>query len=296
MENESHTSEEKEQKASSMEKSISHACLPVSESDGRQGNLFALPPAPGDTGNTLPALSSRKRSGKQRQVPSGTAYPRKKCWYGYCQRCQLQGKKTYIEHASPYVVMALMTDHIEAEHALECYFCYLKFASFKELAEHVEKAHVPPERRREKAPTWYGTDEEIEGMSKLPVPGGGKNDTQRGNTGGGGGRTPPTVPFIKVENLTQEPKRAKILAVKTKDTGFNDMILKIGIGGTSYFFGLKASNENYETLWKAFGDNDTDWIGQEFSIGLQWNEFYEKNFVQVFEAFGGKEKGKKPKA
>ena len=41
-----------------------------------------------------------------------------------------------------------MTDHVLEEHSLECAFCFLKFASFKELAEHVTEAHVEPEKRK----------------------------------------------------------------------------------------------------------------------------------------------------
>jgi hypothetical protein len=118
----------------------------------------------------------------------------------------------------------------------------------------------------------------------LPQPGGGKSESQRGNVGGGGKRTPPSVPFIKVEDLTEEPKRAKILGVTTKNAGFNDIIVKIAISGRSYFFGLKASNANYEALFNGFGDDENKWVGGEFLIGLNWNEFYEKNFVHVFEA------------
>ena len=117
----------------------------------------------------------------------------------------------------------------------------------------------------------------------LKSPGGGKSQTQR-NADGGRQRPAPAVPFIKVEDLTADPKRAKILAVETQSTGFNDIIVKIAVAGRSYFFGLKASNPNYETLFAAFGADENKWIGEEFMIGLNWNEFYEKSFVHVFDA------------
>ena len=171
---------------------------------------------------------------------------------------------------------------MDAEHALECAFCFLKFESLKELAQHTQEAHVSPEDR--KGRDWPEWAERKDDEEMLPQPGGGKSETQRGNIGGGGKRSAPNVPFIKVEDLTEEPKLAKILAVQSKNTGFNDLIVKIAIGGRSYFFGLKSSNANYETLFNAFGDDEKKWIGQEFTIGLNWNDFYEKNFTHVFEA------------
>jgi len=116
----------------------------------------------------------------------------------------------------------------------------------------------------------------------LPQPGGGRAKST--TPSGGGGRAKPTVPFLKVEDLREEPSRAKILAVKTQDAGFNDLVVKIAVNGKSFFFGLKASNENYQTLFDAFGDDDNAWVGEEFLVGLKYNEFYEKNFVHVFKA------------
>ena len=116
----------------------------------------------------------------------------------------------------------------------------------------------------------------------LPAPGGGK--ARSTTPSGGGGRSKPNVPFLKVEDLREEPSRAKILAVKTQETGFNDLVVKVSIGGKPFFFGLKASNENYETLFNAFGDDDNKWVGEEFLVGLKYNDFYEKNFVHVFKA------------
>jgi len=129
----------------------------------------------------------------------------------------------------------------------------------------------------------------------LPTPGGGKRDAERGNNGGRGNSTrkPPQVPFVRVEDLREEPSRAKILGVVTQNTGFNDVIVKVAINGKSYFLGLKASNPNYEALFNAFGDNENKWVGEEFMIGLNWNDFYEKNFVHIFEAPAPKSRGGK---
>jgi hypothetical protein len=219
--------------------------------------------------------------------------PLPKGYRSECGRCFSVGKCFVIRAPSPYQVMARMTDHYMEKHSLECAQCYLNFADFSELAKHVKQAHVPPNER------WDAQDESFwrnEDMS-LPIPGGGKQASQRENAGGGGrgggGRPAPSVPYIKVEDLPSEEKvRAKILAVKTDNVGFNDAVIKIAMNGRSFFFGLKASNENYELLFKAFGSNENKWVGEEFFIGLQWNDFYEKNFIQVFDAPAPKSKGK----
>lgn len=127
----------------------------------------------------------------------------------------------------------------------------------------------------------------------LPQPSQGAGRTQ-GDSGARGRRRPPTVPFLTVENLTEEPKKAKILAVQTANVGrFNDLVVKVAMGGTSYFMGLKTNNPNYEILFNKLGDKENDWVGREFLIGLEWNEFYEKNFATITEVLPDEKEGKK---
>ena len=217
-------------------------------------------------------------------------------YYAICDRCELKGIRHVMEHASPIVVIMKIRYHLEKEHQLECYFCFHKFAGFKELAEHVNDAHVTPKLEQEQSDAWDSLFNYPIGENDmaLPTPGGGKRDAERGNSGGrGNARKPPQVPFVRVEDLREEPSRAKILAVVTQNTGFNDVIVKITINGKSYFLGLKASNPNYEALFNAFGDNENKWVGEEFMIGLNWNDFYEKNFIHIFECPAPKSRGKK---
>lgn len=196
---------------------------------------------------------------------------------------------------------------------LPCAFCEKKFTDFGPLGEHVRQAHpeigaalpsapetkpdkyddavnqLGPDMAEDADASWeqHGWFQGNEDENMLPPVGGGKTQSQRGggDNRGSGRRpsTPPSVPFIKVEDLTQDPVTAKILGVQTQNTGFNDVIVKIAIRGRSFFFGLKASNPNYETLVKALGNDENAWMNAEFTIGLEFNEFYEKNFVNVFE-------------
>jgi hypothetical protein len=202
-------------------------------------------------------------------------------YFTICNRCEKRGdispKKIWANN--PLVLFSKLTDHLMDEHLLECVFCYLKFPEFKTLADHVLDAHKSEEERAQFRR--FDPANPMEDEMTLPAPGGGR---ARSTPVSGGGRAKPTVPFLKVEDLREEPVRAKILGVKTQDTGFNDLIVKVAIGGRSYFFGLKASNENYEQLFNAFGDDDNKWVGEEFLVGLKYNEFHEKNFVHIFKA------------
>jgi len=74
--------------------------------------------------------------------------PQPKGWFCICDVCwRRDGRKVKFFHASPYIVIRDLRNHLETEHDLECAFCYLKFAGFKELAEHVNLAHLAPEER-----------------------------------------------------------------------------------------------------------------------------------------------------
>jgi len=177
-----------------------------------------------------------------------------------------------------------MTALKHVDEPIECHFCYYSFASFNELADHVQQAHVAPEdRKREEGLPW--TDDNMEEDMGLPAPGGGKRPSQR-EDGRGTARKAPNVPFLGVEDFSSSGEEnavdAKILGVAIPTSGFNDIVVKIKVNNKSYFLGLKASNENYETLFNAFGDDENKWVGEEFRIGLNFNEFYEKNFVHIF--------------
>jgi hypothetical protein len=115
----------------------------------------------------------------------------------------------------------------------------------------------------------------------LPSPTQAGQKTQ-GASGGGrarGQRQGP--PFLKVENLTAEPKRAKILGVRTQDVGFNDLIAKVSLGGTAYFLGMKTSYQPFHALHAAFGADENDWVGREFLIQTTFDEFSEQQRMFV---------------
>jgi uncharacterized C2H2 Zn-finger protein len=179
------------------------------------------------------------------------------------------------------------TPQIQArDESLDCFWCGKLFKDFKVLALHVQNHGV---ENFAEAIRYY-QEKETENM--LPSPGGPGGQRPARDGQGSGGRPKPAVPFIKAEDLGRDPQRAKILMVQTENTGFNDVIVKIAVKGKSFFFGLKASNGNFKTLFNAFGSDENSWIGQEFMIGLEWNDWYEKNFVNVMEAPASASKAK----
>ncbi len=178
---------------------------------------------------------------------------------------------------------------MDMEGGVPCMFCQRTFKSFVALGMHVKTEHAAkisaaslklPDRKPADD-SWEETGwflgEELEEMAMLPQPGGGKTPSQRQNN-----RKGPNVPFLNVEDLTETPEPAKILAIITENTGYNDIIVKIQLGARRFFWGLKASNPNYETLFRTFGANSDKWVNEEISLGLKFNSTYEKNFVEIF--------------
>lgn len=179
---------------------------------------------------------------------------------------------------------------------LLCAFCGRGYKDFGMLARHVQEDHADTVAMlHDLAENITEDTTEEEGEFMLPQVGGGKPNDRQGQQGGGR-RRPPAVPFLTVEDLKADPVRAKVLGLETKQTGFNDVIVKIAIGGKSFFMGLKASNPNYETLTNGLGFDENKWVGQEFLVGLQWNEFYEKSFVNVFDCPAPPAPGEPPAA
>lgn len=108
--------------------------------------------------------------------------------------------------------------------------------------------------------------------------------TTRPEAGKGG--TKSTIPFIKVDDVPgKERLRCKILAVDPNGSGYNDIVVKINTNNRKFFYGLKTNNPAYSTLIDALGTDETQWVGREFLLGLEYNDTYEKNYLHVFEVF-----------
>jgi hypothetical protein len=195
--------------------------------------------------------------------------------------------------------------HLEQVHygILECAFCETSVSrgikclpDFASLAAHVKAMHGEKQLDwiegeaivYEGLPPFAFNQIKIEKgeLIMLPAPKQAKGDQGQGGRGRGGARErqEPAVPFLKVEHLTNDPVTAKVLGVRTENVGWNDIVVKLAIKGRSFFLGLKADNPNYSVLINGLGRDENKWMGEEILIGNELNEFYEKNFVTVFEA------------
>lgn len=152
---------------------------------------------------------------------------------------------------------------------LECYMCFYGASDFGDLAQHVQSCHVPRLERKESEETM---------ALKVPT---GKNTA---TSPAGGTKSP--IPYVKVEDIPGKDRwRCKITAVDPNGSGYNDVVVKIAANGRKFFYGLKINNPSYATLVDALGSDETQWIGREFSLGLQYNETYEKNYLHVYEVY-----------
>ena len=89
---------------------------------------------------------------------------------------------------------------------------------------------------------------------------------------------------LRVEDLSHEPREAKILAVKADPDGrFGaQVIAKIAVNGEIKFWYLDIKkNPNYKHLVGKFGNDENDWAGQRILLGLEQDNFSDNWFIRV---------------
>lgn len=103
----------------------------------------------------------------------------------------------------------------------------------------------------------------------------------QGQRGGGRKDSGPRIPFIKADNLSEEPKPARILAVKTEDLNYNNVVLlKLAFGGRTFFLGLR-DNALLESLVDTLGPDEEKWVGQSFNLYAEVDDFSEKSYMRI---------------
>ena len=172
--------------------------------------------------------------------------------------------------------MAEVNAGFDPQGPLDCAYCdNFRTNDFAELGAHVQRFHFDARGKR------ININVREDGSIMLPPPKvGGQSDT-KGRAANAGTQ----LPFLKVEDMTKEPRRCKILGVDANGAGFNDIVLKVHLAGRNSFLGLKANNPNYRTLIEGLGNDETKWKDREFSIGMEYNEFYDKNYIHIFEVY-----------
>lgn len=95
---------------------------------------------------------------------------------------------------------------------------------------------------------------------------------------------PNAVKWIKVENLTTQPKEAKILKVFYNENGrFGARVeLKLAFEGDIVYFGVdpakNSKNPNYKELTAKFGHDENNWIDQRILLFVEPHPFYENQY------------------
>lgn len=89
-----------------------------------------------------------------------------------------------------------------------------------------------------------------------------------------------SMPWLKTEDLSKQPKEAKILAVKAKEGKFGaQVILKLALDGKTIFDSISVKNNpNYQALEGKFGHDENDWTGRKVLIHLEQDEFSDQYF------------------
>jgi len=95
------------------------------------------------------------------------------------------------------------------------------------------------------------------------------------------------LPYLKIENLTTDKQRAKILwAGDPKELGgnrFNNIVvlkLEFKVSGRKYLWGLKNENPNLDTLCAGMTEDENTWTDREIDLFLEVKKIDEKKYVR----------------
>lgn len=104
--------------------------------------------------------------------------------------------------------------------------------------------------------------------------------------------------FLKNEDLSRNPKEAKILAVRLdSENKYGPRInIKLAIDGKTKFWGVptaKSKSPNYRLLLDKFGAEENDWIDRRILLFLEQDDFSGNFFMRV--DFPSEPKSESPK-
>jgi hypothetical protein len=131
--------------------------------------------------------------------------------------------------------------------SVECKVCRKHHGYCAEVAEDKEKQMLPT-----------GDNQETKGRSRRS---GGSN-----------------MEYLKNEDLSKNPKEARILAVKLDpENKFGSrIIIKLSLEGAVKFWGVptsKSKSPNYRLLLEKFGPDENDWPDKKILLLLEQDEF-----------------------
>lgn len=108
-------------------------------------------------------------------------------------------------------------------------------------------------------------------------------DSGDGGRGGRGGNRKSNK--LTVEDLSVQPREAKILAVKASDGQFGpQVVVKLSVNGESKFWYVstkKDKNPNYGLLLARFGRDENEWAGQKILLASELDDFTDNYYIRV---------------
>jgi hypothetical protein len=174
-----------------------------------------------------------------------------------------------------------MEKHILAEHALECYYCYLRFDNFAILADHVKRAHTQELDGevldiRYKLEVWNPDDPfnlELRGEEMLQKS---KNAGQKSSFTGSKTR------WVKDEDCGKVGTENKFKILDAQEgKGGESVIVKIEMHGAKMYDTWRDKNPNFDIAIEALGADPTKWKGKSGIMFLEYEEFAERNWRRV---------------
>lgn len=126
--------------------------------------------------------------------------------------------------------------------------------------------------------------EEFNTMLPTPTASAATKATSTNNSRGSG----PKKVFINVEMLKamatkEKPLIATIIGAnaETASNRYNDVVMKLKVGMTTLWYGVKANNPNFARLVDGLSQDEEKWKGREISMYTEFDEYHERDFVHV---------------
>jgi hypothetical protein len=106
----------------------------------------------------------------------------------------------------------------------------------------------------------------------------GSSKQQQPRKGSGG-----AITTLALENVSFDRKSARVLAVRPNIEGKygKQAAIKIAYSGNTYIFYLGVSDTRLKQLIDEFGRDENKWVGREFLLYLENDEFNNRNSIHV---------------
>jgi hypothetical protein len=91
-----------------------------------------------------------------------------------------------------------------------------------------------------------------------------------------------TIPKLTLENVSFDRKTARVIAVREVSGAYGKQVaIKIAYSGNTYIFYLGVSDTRVKQLCDMFGNDENKWVGREFLLFLETDDFNNRNSIHV---------------